>query len=275
MKIFLKKSKGNYRQIVLNEKNAANVKSGSLLAKKLFDDKGNYMSPTRSGNFRNLYSYYVSQAQIQSRKQDIGSISKVSAIEIESLVKNEIIALMQNKEVVQGYFEDYPVRKQNELIKAVGNTDFNDSFIKVVLYKVTIHKNKVDILLCKDTLKKAIEAEAYKTDLPIMPEFPDDFVCINKKIKISSTGNNGAKMIIGGTESQPHYNLQLIKAVVQSFYYQKLLEENELTPEMKNNSYIKRVMNLRFLDPKLIEDILNGNQQRDLSVLKLFKLAAT
>ena len=67
-------------------------KYSSLLAGKIFDDKDNYMSPSHSNSRNRRYRYYVSQAIIQSRKHEAGSISKIPANEIERVVADEIKA---------------------------------------------------------------------------------------------------------------------------------------------------------------------------------------
>ena len=41
---------------------------------------------------------------------------------------------------------------------------------------------------------------------------------------------------------------------------------------LKDNSYIKQVLNLRFLSPRIIEAILNGTQPRELTMTKLFNI---
>ena len=59
--------------------------SATLLAGCLFDDRGNRMSP--HANKRGVrYRYYVSHAILQNRKAEAGSIARVPAPEIETLV---------------------------------------------------------------------------------------------------------------------------------------------------------------------------------------------
>jgi len=41
---------------------------------------------------------------------------------------------------------------------------------------------------------------------------------------------------------------------------------------LNDNSYIKQVLNLKFLAPEITEAILNGTQARDLTMAKLFNL---
>jgi site-specific DNA recombinase len=60
--------------------------SGALLAGKLYDDKGNRMSPSFSSKNGVRYRFYVSSALLRGRKEAAGSASRIAATEIESAV---------------------------------------------------------------------------------------------------------------------------------------------------------------------------------------------
>jgi hypothetical protein len=60
--------------------------SAAILAGRLFDDQGNRMSPTHANKLGVRYRYYVSQALLQNRKAESGSVARVPASEIEVLV---------------------------------------------------------------------------------------------------------------------------------------------------------------------------------------------
>ena len=60
--------------------------SGALLQGKLFDDKGNRMGPSFSSKNGVRYRFYVSTA-LRGRKHKAGSVTRISAPEIESLVE--------------------------------------------------------------------------------------------------------------------------------------------------------------------------------------------
>jgi site-specific DNA recombinase len=65
------------------------VKRSSLpssLSGLLFDDRGNRMSPSHANKKGVRYRYYVSQALLQNRKAEAGSIARVSAPDLEELV---------------------------------------------------------------------------------------------------------------------------------------------------------------------------------------------
>jgi site-specific DNA recombinase len=56
------------------------------LAGRLFDDRGNRMSPTHSNKRGARYRYYVSQSVLQNKPGAAGSIGRVPAAEIEALI---------------------------------------------------------------------------------------------------------------------------------------------------------------------------------------------
>ena len=60
--------------------------SPAILTGRIFDDRGNRMSPTHSNKLGVRYRYYVSHALLQKRKAEAGSVARVPAPEIEALV---------------------------------------------------------------------------------------------------------------------------------------------------------------------------------------------
>jgi site-specific DNA recombinase len=58
----------------------------ALLSGRIFDDRGNRMSPSHTNKDGVRYRYYVSQALLQSKVRSAGSIGRVPAAEIEALV---------------------------------------------------------------------------------------------------------------------------------------------------------------------------------------------
>ena len=66
--------------------------SDALLAGKLFDDRGNRMSPSHAAKGGRRWRYYVSQAVLQGRKHEAGSVARVPALEIERRVAEAVRA---------------------------------------------------------------------------------------------------------------------------------------------------------------------------------------
>ena len=64
--------------------------SAAFLTGRLFDDRGNRMSPTHANKKGARYRYYVSQALLQNCKAEAGSIARVPAPETEKLVRDGV-----------------------------------------------------------------------------------------------------------------------------------------------------------------------------------------
>jgi site-specific DNA recombinase len=85
------------------DRKARRTASGALLMGKLYDDRGNRMSPSFSSNSGVRYRFYVSSALLRGRKAAAGSVGRVGAVEIESAVLSALATHQQ-----QG-FDDAPL----------------------------------------------------------------------------------------------------------------------------------------------------------------------
>jgi DNA invertase Pin-like site-specific DNA recombinase len=77
-------------QVKLNEQvnnhKATRIASEALLAGRIFDDRGNRMTPSHARKAARKYRYYLSAALLQAQPERAGSVARVPAIEIEALV---------------------------------------------------------------------------------------------------------------------------------------------------------------------------------------------
>src|SRR5437764_6539564 len=65
--------------------------SAAILTGRIFDDRGNHMSPSHSTKLGVRYRYYVSHAVLQKQKSEAGSIARVPAPEVENLVLDGVL----------------------------------------------------------------------------------------------------------------------------------------------------------------------------------------
>ena len=86
--------------------------SGALLGGKLFDDRGNRMGPSFSSKNGVRYRFYVNTA-LRGRKHMAGSVTRISAPEIESIVEN---AVRENFDLVDTSGEAIPERIERVLL---------------------------------------------------------------------------------------------------------------------------------------------------------------
>ena len=87
---------------------ASRSKSEALLAGRIFDDRGNRMTPSHARKGGITYRYYVSSALIQGQAEGAVSISRASAAELDALVVD----------AVRNHFNESAPRDDRELISA-------------------------------------------------------------------------------------------------------------------------------------------------------------
>ena len=256
-------------------------KNPSLLSGKLFDDNNNYMSPSHSNTRKRKYRYYVSQALIQHRRNEAGTISKIPAAEIEKVVTQEIKEFISNSSNIQPMLKETNIHRQKALLKNVLDK-IDSKFIRTILSKVVIYKDKVEITICKDQLLKVLESTVYDSEYPEEIKFETETpIILTKTIKITATTNNGSVLILTDLNTQQQeINPMLVKAIAKSYLWNNQLFSGEVNSgaeiqkreKFKSYGYIANILDLRFLAPDIIESILNGVQPRNLTIKDLFKV---
>ena len=96
--------------------------SSAILTGRIFDDRGNRMSPTHSNKLGVRYRYYVSHALMQKRKAEAGCVARVPAPEIEALVLDVVrnhlalpgqeLTLIADHDLIERYVERVVVKPQ-------------------------------------------------------------------------------------------------------------------------------------------------------------------
>ena len=83
-----------------SEQRKGRAESGALLMGLIFDDRGNRMSPSHTTRKGGRYRYYVSQAVLQGRKKEAGSIARIGADELEGMILEAIRRAVPDKDRV-------------------------------------------------------------------------------------------------------------------------------------------------------------------------------
>jgi site-specific DNA recombinase len=93
--------------------------SASVLTGRIYDDRGNRMSPTHSNKLgvRYRYRYYVSHTLLQNRKQEAGSVARVPAPDVEQLVLDGVRTHLRSLELpIDGVDRDLIERHVDRVI---------------------------------------------------------------------------------------------------------------------------------------------------------------
>ncbi len=240
------------------------------------------MSPSHSNKNGKRYRYYMSQPIVQGCKHQAGDLSKIPSGEIENLVRREISDFLSDRDNLQQYITNFDIHKQKMILSKASTFDLTNNFIRAILAKVVLYKEKVEIIICKEQLIKGLESIISDTlFLDETKSDPDNPIIISRNIRISTTSRNGSVLIVNNSKDKEiNINPFLVKMIAKSYYWNKLLDEGKAQhsidiqkiENLTDNDYIKKALGLRILSPKIVEAILNGYQPEDLTVKKLLQV---
>lgn len=222
-----------------------NVRSTrALLAGKLYDDGGCRMSPSEASRGARRWRYYVSQAVLQGRRSEAGSISRLAAAEIEDQVLKAVRS-------------------------AVGpNADrLSSNSIRDGLERVTIGRAGLTIDM-NDQL--ALEDNSRSIHLPWTPRSPQRrreivqgdgaFQTALRPMRIEARsrfaiGFRNARLWLDELVADPAISIASIAA-----------------REKRTERSIRQTLSLAFLDPALVETALQGQLPRGFGLKRLLDL---
>ncbi len=204
------------------------VPGGRPLAGRLFDDRGNAMSPTysvkRDGR---RYSYYVSQALLQNEKERAGSITRVPAAEIEKLV-----------------------------LKAVGSSDSEEAgspeeALRKQVERVIVRADRVEII-------KAVTDDASSD--------PAETLTARTLVVTAKLAHRNRARILDDGSAGP--DPALVRALGRAHEWREWIEEGEALSYRAiakkarvGSGYVQTILPLAFLAPDLTRELLDGRRQ--------------
>lgn len=253
--------------------------SNSLLAGLIFDDKNNLMTPSHSNSHKRRYRYYISTALKNYNNNEVGTLSKIPAGEVEKFVVETTREFLQDKGQIQKLVKDFKVSKQNKFIYTAQNIeDYSDpKLIRAIICKIVISKNLIEITLNENSLINVLNTLSNNQKF-VIPDKREKFnpITITKKIKIMQSSRNDNILILNAKEyNTPEPNPYLVNAFVKSYYYHKQIQAGRTIEDLqseegfKDSKYIRNILNLKYISPELTEQILNGTQPEELSLQRL------
>ncbi len=109
----------------INGHKVARTNSEALLSGRIFDDRGNRMTPTHARKRDIKYRYYLSSVLLQGQSERAGSISRVPAAEIETLVissvreRIKLSAPMDDRGLINTYVARVEIQSDEVVIRLV------------------------------------------------------------------------------------------------------------------------------------------------------------
>ncbi len=105
-------------------------RSPAILSGKFFDDRGNRMSPSHANKNGVRYRYYVSQALLQGRGGEAGSVARVSAPDVEQIV---LKGLREHLAGIESAKEEASIEDRHLIERHVERVVVRDKTIEVLL----------------------------------------------------------------------------------------------------------------------------------------------
>jgi hypothetical protein len=141
-----------------NGHRAARASPDALLTGRIFDDRGNRMSPSHSRKGATRHRYYVSSAVIQGRPEAAGSIPRVPGAKIEAVVVDAVRthvghdAPIDTTELITAYVRQIEVKRSEIAVSLLNedqaSEDENDNpIVLTVPWSKTPHRRHRDLIL--------------------------------------------------------------------------------------------------------------------------------
>ena len=215
------------------------------LVGKLFDDRGHRMSPSEAARGSKRWRYYISQAIQQGRKQDAGSLPRISAPHIEGAVRDAIPAT------------------------SASNRELSDEVIWAGLEKIVLGKTKLDIRW-RDAQR--LDASTLNISIPWSP------VPTRREREIHQ-GDGAA-----ASDLRP-MRIEARRAFAAAYGKARLwldhLTDDPKTSvqdianrEQRTERSIRQTLSLAFLDPALVVAALAGRLPRGFGLKRMMDLPA-
>jgi hypothetical protein len=201
------------------------IPTGRPLAGRLFDDKGNAMSPAYSTK-RNgqRYHYYVSQPLLRGEKAAGGTVARVSAHQIERLVAE---ALEMPSDVRAS--DEQMIAKHTE--------------------RVVIHADRVEIVRALEDSKN-IESDGQGRIIVVKARLAH-----RNRAVVLDKGEGEPDPVVLRALARAHEWRGWLEAR-EARTSQEIATRADVTP-----GYVQKILPLAFLSPRLTRDLLDGRRR--------------
>jgi site-specific DNA recombinase len=223
-------------------------RSPALLSGRIFDDRGNPMSPSHANKKGVRYRYYVSQAILQNRKSEVGSVSRVSGPDIEAIVI----------EAARQAIADRETNKAPSSTAAIASPDSDRDLIARHVARIVLRPRSVEITLSDerddrdDASQIAAGGEQQFMSVPWSPPVARRRKGIIHRPASHDLDPRAREALLTAIAKARSWMNDLIDGRAHSF-------EEIAEREQKVARHIRFMVPLAFLSPRIIDAIVNGD----------------
>jgi site-specific DNA recombinase len=232
----------------------------AFLVGKIYDETGDRLTPSRSKKSSGrVIRYYYSNRLISGGADPTGW--RLRADMLEGLL-NDIVEARLTEALTQ--FRLAPQIKHHALVEAKERLATLDTkAILDLIKRVDLCETAVQIELDIDKVSSLIKTEISKLDL--------EFLRIEEPVALRKR-TNGTKLTWVGYKGEPNH--ALIRAIVTAQAWVEEIKAGRSTSDIMQAHYIPEGMiwkriRLAFLSPKILQAIVDGTSDRDLTIKML------
>ncbi len=232
--------------------------SPSLLAGRIYDDRGNRMTPSHAGKNGVRYRYYVSNAVLQKRDKLVGSVSRVPAAEIEELVTCALRTYSQSETGSALESDDEPLTR---LARAV-----------ITPTAIKLHIIDRGASVSPDPYadeNRSLNKPVHEPIILSVPWEPTKFAAVKGVVHMPSQSAAALK---------PESRDVLLRAIasarewIDDLVSSRIATIDELAHrENRVERHVRLLLPLAFVAPALVREIVNGSAPSHLTVTGLAK----
>jgi site-specific DNA recombinase len=231
--------------------------SPAILSGRLFDNRGNRMSPTHANKGGARYRYYVSQGVLQRKPPPAGLISRVAAAEIEALV----ITALRNQLRASGAEEQLP---DNDL-----------ELLERHLERVTLTPNHLELRLRQNL--EATEADNPANNGSSMPRIANvTTITVPWTSPVPPAVKGIIRVPAHNTPMTPSRRDTLLIAIAKARSWFDELTNGRLGSfavlakrEGKVERHMRLLVPLAFVSPRIVSSLLDGTAPAGLTITAL------
>ena len=236
--------------------------SNALLMGKLFDDRGNPMTPSYAIKKGVRYRYYISCVLNQGRKEEAGSLPRVAAEAVERIILDAILAQQPAEQI-----ELRPGLQSPELLSPVRDADRAEGAEETAanIDKITLGSRSIEIWLREgvDSPPKVIA----------IPWSPQTFRRKREVIQPSSESTNGARPM------RAEARTKLLSAVAKGRRWLDEIISGKVdgieaiaAREGVSERSARMGLSLAFLAPDIVQAAVDATLPRGLGVSRLMDM---
>jgi site-specific DNA recombinase len=231
--------------------------SPAILMGRIFDDRGNRMTPNHSNKDGVRYRYYVSHVLLQHRKKEAGRVTRVPAVQLEKLVVEAIKA-----------------RPDTEPKGGLSDRGVIDRYVT----RIIVRPNSIDIELREPT---PVPAPSLETDAPVIAGAGASSTCTTViSLPWSAAAFASVKGVLHQPEAKPTLKQETRDAILLAVAKARswidgiasgcVRSFDEIAEhEGKVERHIRLLTPLAFIPPRTLAAIIDGTGPHDATVTAL------